>query len=1473
MKKLIFLILLFSNFFGQAQYTLIPDANFEQALISLGIDSGTPDGRVLTANVSGLTSLGVAAANITNLTGIPDFINLTDLECSRNILTSLNVTKNTALKLLNCWGNNLTSLDLSKNTSLTYLSCFQNELTSLDISKNTLMSQLYCSWNKLTSLNLKNGNNKDLFALNAFNNPNLSCIQVDNEAFSNSWDPSDKDATASYSKNCNAKVASIAPPVITATGNQAYCPGTSLPIVESVSITSDPLEPTTNTANIQISSGYVSGQDLLSLSGTNPGIGATWIPSEGKLNLYSTSGNLPYATFETAIKNVMYSNSSTSPSGTRKFSISLGTGQLSYLPSNKHFYEYVPKFGITWTAAKAAAAARTYYGLQGYLATLTSAAEAQLAGAQAPGAGWIGGTDISTPNVWKWVTGPEGLVNGGTGTVFWNGGSNGTTPTYANWNSGEPNNPNTEFYAHIVALGTPGAIPGSWNNLQEAGDPGGYYQAKGYIVEYGGMPGDPILNISTSTTMTMAIITLTTPSPICASSTTTLQASSTTGTINWYDKLTGGDSLGTDNSFTTPPLYTTTNFYIDNGCSPRTPIKVIVNSLPVAPTANDISYCQNEAALLLAATASANCTLNWYTAATGGTSNHTSPTPITTTAGITSYFVSQTITATGCEGPRSEIKVTVNPLPLAPLVSDVYYCLNTAATPLNVNPSANCTLNWYTGAIGGISSSTAPIPSTAFTGTTSYFVSQTTASGCQGTRAEIKVTVNPLPLAPIVSDVSYCINTTATPLNVNPSANCALNWYTSAIDGTASSINPTPSTAIIGTTSYFVSQTIIASGCEGPRTEIKIVVNPLPIVNDITITQCDTDSNPDGKTLFNLTVNNNLISTNFTNENFTYYTSQTGADSGLSTDLISNDLAFENTTPSTMEVWARVANKITSCYSTAKITLKVPATNLLSTYKIPDFTVCDDYLDAVNNDRDGIATFDFLSTKATIINQLPSNQSYTINYYRNKADALSQLNPITNISNYRNIGYPNAQNIWVRIESSLDNACVGLGPYITLKVEALPIANPVIIPRQCDDNQYGIVTFDTSSLELKLLNGQMFSDVTVTYFDQNNNPLPSPFPNTFVTKSQIIKAVVTNNTVQKCFDETTIQFIVDVLPQAFAVSPNLTTTCDDETDPLTQDGKFGFDTSTFEATILGTQKNMKVTYTLQDGTILSTLPNPFVTGTQNVIVTVINPANQNCTATTPLNFVVNPTPKINLNTNGGENELICSNLPTFFVTLDAGIQDGSPISNYTYIWSKNGSVLIDKTASTLPVNEEGTYTVQVTNNFGCSKIRTLKVTASNKAAIDTIEIIDLTDINTITVNVTGPGKYEYSLDEPSGFWQDSNFFNNVPAGIHDVYVNDKNGCGVVSQTIAVIGAPKFFTPNNDGYNDYWSIKGVTATFNSKSIIYIFDRYGKLIKQWVPNSNQGWDGTYNGAPMPSDDYWFTLKLEDGREAKGHFSLKR
>ena len=343
-------------------------------------------------------------------------------------------------------------------------------------------------------------------------------------------------------------ITNVAPTLI-ATGNQIYCPGTSMKIVTNMTIT-DPDDTGIDAIYIQISSGYDLGADLLTLTGTHPNITTLWNPTTGTLTLSGVSGQPTYIELIAAIKDVEFSSSAANPSGIRNFSISVG--QANYLPSNGHYYLYIPNIGITWSAAKIAAQNSTYYGLQGYLATITSAEEAQIAGEQTTGAGWIGGSDEQTEGIWRWMTGPEN------GTVFWNGNFTGFTPNYAFWNTGEPNSSGDEDYAHVTALGV--GIPGSWNDLSNTGSSSGDYQPKGYIVEYGGMPGDPVLNIATSTTITIASITSTVTATRCGNGTVSLQATSNTGTVHWYDAPTGGNFLGSGNTFTTPTISATTLF-------------------------------------------------------------------------------------------------------------------------------------------------------------------------------------------------------------------------------------------------------------------------------------------------------------------------------------------------------------------------------------------------------------------------------------------------------------------------------------------------------------------------------------------------------------------------------------------------------------------------------------------------------------------------------------------------------------------------------------------------------------------------------------------------------------------------------------------------------------------------------------------------------------------------------------------------
>src|SRR6185436_3889241 len=298
----------------------------------------------------------------------------------------------------------------------------------------------------------------------------------------------------------------------------------------------------------------------------------------------------------------------------------------------------------------------------------------------------------------------------------------------------------------------------------------------------------------------------------------------------WYTVATGGVGSATA---PTPSTATpgTTSYWVSQstgGCEgPRAQIDVIVTAFPPAPTVTSpVNYCVGQTATALTATGT---NLLWYTVATGGVGSATAPTPSTATPGTTSYWVSQS--TGGCEGPRAQIDVIVTALPPAPTVtSPVNYCVGQTATALT---ATGTNLLWYTVATGGVGSATAPTPSTATPGTTSYWVSQSTG-GCEGPRAQIDVIVTALPPAPTVtSPVNYCVGQTATALTATGTN---LLWYTVATGGVGSATAPTPSTATPGTTSYWVSQTV--GGCESPRTEIIVTVTAIPTVTVNSSTIC-----------------------------------------------------------------------------------------------------------------------------------------------------------------------------------------------------------------------------------------------------------------------------------------------------------------------------------------------------------------------------------------------------------------------------------------------------------------------------------------------------------------------------------------------------------------------------------------------------------------------------------------------------------
>lgn len=647
------------------------------------------------------------------------------------------------------------------------------------------------------------------------------------------------------------------------------------------------------------------------------------------------------------------------------------------------------------------------------------------------------------------------------------------------------------------------------------------------------------------------------------------------------------------------------------------------------------------------------------------------------------------------------------------------------------------------------------------------------------------------------------------------------------------------------------------SGCFA-TTSFTIEVLALPVItNAVDLKQCDDDI--DGFSVFNLEEAVLKITTYAANETIVFY--RTIADAQNDTAAIPNPTTYTNQVVNNDVVFAKVSN-VNGCYRIARINLSVATTQIPLNYS-KSFTVCDDT--DLGRNTDGIASFNFSSVTAEIQNIFPVGQLLDIRYYRNLADALAEKNAIVDISSYRNIGYPNTQKIYIRVDSQLNNDCLGLGSHITLNVERIPIVQ-AMTQTHCDDDQDGKFAFDTANIQSKLLNG--LTNVSVAYFDQNNSQLSSPLPNHFVTSSQKIKVVVTNTTAEACSYESSIDFVVDDLPEAFVVPANLTSICDDEIDPKLQDGKFAFDTSSFQKTILGSQTGMQVYYFDENNNPLpSPLPNLFLTTTQQVRVEIVNPINATCKAIVVIPFKVHPLPVVQLL----GDELVCSDLPTFTKVIDAGLLDIGQRNNFSYSWAKDGNPILNAINYELTVNEKGVYTVTTANTLGCAKTRTIMVNASDKAKV-TVEVKDLSSENTITVVATGAGDYVYALDQEFGEYQTSATFENVTSGIHTVYVKDLNGCGISAQEIAVLGIPKYFTPNQDGHNDTWNVKGVNGFFNAKTIIHIFDRYGKLISQISPTA-EGWNGTYNGQQMVASDYWYSIQLEDGRILKGHFALKR
>jgi gliding motility-associated-like protein len=624
----------------------------------------------------------------------------------------------------------------------------------------------------------------------------------------------------------------------------------------------------------------------------------------------------------------------------------------------------------------------------------------------------------------------------------------------------------------------------------------------------------------------------------------------------------------------------------------------------------------------------------------------------------------------------------------------------------------------------------------------------------------------------------------------------------------------------------------------------------IPVAHPLTeVKVCDGNDN-DGLSSFDFSDKNpEALSTQDPLEyNVRYFETEDDATSG------DNDITFPYTNienPQTIFVRVENSNN-TNCFDVNSFNLEVFKTPQIA--ELNTIEVCDN----IGDELDGIAIID-LAELIPLIRGNQEDSETAISFHATQENADDNVLALS--LNYTNSAAFN-DTLFVRIENIAFTDCYKTESF-NIIVNPIPVANNISI-LQCDEDGIpeGFTTFNINeSLELITDNT---TENTVEYYlslmdaqNQENEIDGDSFDNFF--NPQIVYTRVTNT------DSSCINFSEISLEVSTTSSNNASIElCDTDG---TEDGFMNFNLTDVNETVLaGTPTGLDlVFYETYEDALVET--NPIGTTFTNtipynqIIYGRVENANA-CYGISEIELTVFELPNIETTFE----TLYCLNSSPDTIVLNGGVIDDSP-SNYYYAWLPTG-----ENTSEIEINTPGTYTVKVTNTNGCFKERTITVLPSSIARNINFEVVDASQNNSITVIVDGEGDYEYTLGNSNGPYQDSNTFNNVQPGLYTVYIRDKNGCGIADDLVSVIGFPKFFTPNNDDVNDYWQVYGITTQFQANSIIYIFDRYGKLLKELDPLSS-GWDGKYNGENMPTSDYWFKVTLEDGRTFTNHFTLKR
>jgi len=507
---------------------------------------------------------------------------------------------------------------------------------------------------------------------------------------------------------------------------------------------------------------------------------------------------------------------------------------------------------------------------------------------------------------------------------------------------------------------------------------------------------------------------------------------------------------------------------------------------------------------------------------------------------------------------------------------------------------------------------------------------------------------------------------------------------------------------------------------------------------------------------------------------------------------------------------------------------------------VPDQVACDS-----DGTQDGSTPFDLDALSPLVIG---AQSSTVVSYHLSLNDANIGINPLPNP--YANITNP--QTIFARIENS-DGCNDSTSFQISIGNPSINTPNDVEICSELTTENYNLdviipqIIIDPSGYDISYHGSQGDADLYINAIG----------PNIAVTiVPQTVFVRVTDQIDNACYS--TVFFVLKINPIQQASIPSNFIVCDDNFD-----GTLTVDLSIKDGEVIGAlpAAQFVVYYYPTAGDRLADtnrITNGFTNtiNPQTIFVSLFEIATQ-CVSFTQFDIVVNPIPDPQFEEDSYD---LCLNLNEPFTLAIQNSYD-------YYVWSTGEE---GPNINSIEVAALGSYSVTVTNQFGCTNSQSAQVTGSEAATIIDVVVVDFNfPNNTATVLVEGIGDYKYSVDDEFAY-QEGNEFMGLLYGYHTFYVRDKNGCGVVARRILILDYPRVLTPNNDGYHDTWQITGLDSYPNA--IIHIFDRYGKLLKS-LSGASEGWDGTLNGAVLSSNDYWFTLQMEGRKQIRGHFTLKR